>query len=65
MLMESQERFFWTPQNISGASQQNSVAGFSLTTEEDGDLFWILNQMAPEEFQVSGSPETQNVPETT
>lgn len=27
------------PQNISGASQQNSLTAFSYTTEVDGDLF--------------------------
>lgn len=35
--MESQVKF-GSPQNISGASLQNSIAAFSLTTE-DGDLF--------------------------
>ena len=29
-----------SPQNISGALQQNSVAAFSLTTEVDGNFFW-------------------------
>ena len=38
MLMESQE-MFWSPQNICGASKQNSVAAFSLTSEVTGDLF--------------------------
>ena len=38
MSMESRVKF-WIPQNISGTSQQNSVAAFSLTTEVDGDLF--------------------------
>ena len=27
-----------SPQNISGASQQNSIAAFSLTTEVEGDF---------------------------
>ena len=30
---------FRSPQNISGASQQNRVAAFALTAEVDGDLF--------------------------
>ena len=30
---------FRNPRNISGASQRNSVAAFSYTTEVDGDLF--------------------------
>ena len=38
MLRESQVKFH-SPQNISGASQQNNIAAFSLTTEVDGDLF--------------------------
>ena len=29
---------FGCPRNISGASQQNSAAAFSLTAEVDGDL---------------------------
>ena len=37
MLMESQVKFC-SPQNISGASQQNSVAAFSETTEVEWDL---------------------------
>ena len=28
-----------SPSNISGASQQNSIAAFPETTEVDGDLF--------------------------
>ena len=36
--MESQVKFR-SPQNISGASQQNSVAAFSYKTEIDGDVF--------------------------
>ena len=38
MPMESQIKF-QGQQNISGASQQNSVAAFSLTTEADGEFF--------------------------
>ena len=38
MLIESQVKFH-SPQNISGASRQNNIAAFSLTTEVDGDLF--------------------------
>ena len=38
MLTESQVTFR-SPQNISGASQQNSAKGFSETTEVAGDLF--------------------------
>ena len=38
MLMESQEKSI-RPPNIAGASQQNSVAAFSYTTEVAGDLF--------------------------
>ena len=30
---------FRSPQNISGASQQNRVTAFPYTTEEDGDFF--------------------------
>lgn len=30
---------FRSPQNVSGASQQNRVEAFSYTTEADGDLF--------------------------
>lgn len=37
MLMESRVKFC-SQQNISGPSQQNSVAAFSQTTEADGDL---------------------------
>ena len=36
MLMERQ---ICSPQNISGASQQNSVAAFSWTTEAEEGLF--------------------------
>ena len=32
---------FRSPQNISGASQQNRVAAFALTAEVDGDLFYM------------------------
>ena len=37
---------FYSPQNISGASQQNSAAAFSETTEVDGDFFkmWMIQQ---------------------
>lgn len=38
LLMESRVKF-WSPQNMSGASQQNSVAAFSQTKQVDGDLF--------------------------
>ena len=38
MLTESQGKFC-SPQNISGASQQNSIATFPSTTDVDGDLF--------------------------
>ena len=38
MLMESQVRFY-SPDNISGASQQSSDTAFSYTTEVDGDSF--------------------------
>lgn len=38
MSMESQVKFC-CPQHISEASQQNTFAAFSLTTEADGDLF--------------------------
>ena len=38
MLTESQGKFC-SPQNISGASQQNSIATFPSTTGVDGDLF--------------------------
>lgn len=37
MSVESQAMFL-SPQDISGLSQQNSVAGFSWTTEESGDI---------------------------
>ena len=38
MLMESQGKIL-SPQNVSGASKQNSVAASSKTTEVAGDLF--------------------------
>lgn len=34
---------FHSPQKISAASQQNSVASINETTELDGDLFWNVN----------------------
>lgn len=36
--MESRSKFY-SPQNISGALQQNSVGAFPWTTEVAGDLF--------------------------
>ena len=39
MLVESQGKFFLSPQNISRASKQSSFSAFSKTTEVDGDLF--------------------------
>lgn len=37
-------RELYSPQYISGASQQNSVTAFSLTTEEDVDLFYYYKK---------------------
>lgn len=42
-LMESRLKFF-SPQNRSGASQQNSVSALSCATEEDGNLSKSLNK---------------------
>ena len=63
-MMESRVKFR-SPQNIPGASQQNSVVAFS--AEGDGDWFKNLNQDEKETYidsyslssviQVSGSPE--------
>ena len=41
MLMESLVKFD-SPQNISRASQRNTVAAFFLTAEVAEDLFWIV-----------------------
>ena len=49
MLMESQVKFY-SPLNISGASQQIRVEAFCWRTESDGDLFEKQppkNEMAP------------------
>ena len=43
MPMESLVKFH-SPKNISGASQQNSIAAFSWRTEVDGDLFWNVKK---------------------
>ena len=41
MLIESHVKFY-SPQNICGASQDNSVAAVSLTTEVAGDWYkWL------------------------
>ena len=47
--MESWVKFH-SPQSISGASQYNSVAAFSLTTEGAGDLFKNIKQMEQNGF---------------
>ena len=43
MLMDSQMKVRG-PHNISGASQQNSIASFSQTTDVDGKLFQNLKK---------------------
>ena len=40
MIMDSGGKLVHSPQNISGASQQNSVAASSRKTEVDANLFW-------------------------
>ena len=47
MPMESQVHSC-SPQNISGASQQNSIVTFSLTNEVNGDLFLHLEKQLKE-----------------
>ena len=63
MLMEVWWWSFVVPQNISGASQQNGVTAFSLTTEIDGDWGQLKTNHEMAQFNSSGVNDGSGSPE--